>query len=82
MTNGEFSWRGHPGCGDDRHLASLEIAQARRLLDPQAGSLRHFHVMNRIKFHVKKATTSKWSLGISGVRAGRFCRCCRRSSGC
>ncbi len=32
----------------------VEIAQARRLLDPQSGSLRHFHVMNRIKFHVKK----------------------------
>ena len=32
----------------------VEIAQARRLLDPQAGSLRHIHVMNRIKFHVKK----------------------------
>jgi len=32
----------------------VEIAQARRLLDPQAGNLRHFHVMNRIKFHVKK----------------------------
>ncbi len=32
----------------------VEIAQARRRLAPQAGSLRHFHVMNRIKFHVKK----------------------------
>ena len=32
----------------------VEIAQAIRLLAPQAGSLRHFHVMNRIKFHVKK----------------------------
>jgi len=35
-------------------ILPVEIAQARRLLDPQAGSLRHFHVMNRIKFHVKK----------------------------
>ena len=32
----------------------VEIAQARRLLALQARSLRHFHVMNRIKFHVKK----------------------------
>jgi len=35
-------------------ILPVEIAQARRLLAPQAGSLRHFHVMNRIKFHVKK----------------------------
>src|SRR5438270_337784 len=28
--------------------------QARRLLVPPSGSLRHFHAMNRIKFHVKK----------------------------
>jgi large subunit ribosomal protein L24 len=35
-------------------ILPVEIAQARRLLDPQAESLRHFHVMNRIKFHVKK----------------------------
>jgi len=35
-------------------ILPVEIARARRLLDPQAGSLRHFHVMNRIKFHVKK----------------------------
>jgi large subunit ribosomal protein L24 len=35
-------------------ILPVEIAQARRLLDPQAGNLRHFHVMNRIKFHVKK----------------------------
>jgi large subunit ribosomal protein L24 len=35
-------------------ILPVEIAQARRLLDPQSGSLRHFHVMNRIKFHVKK----------------------------
>ena len=33
---------------------SVEIAQARRLLASQAGSLCHFHLMNRIKFHVKK----------------------------
>ena len=35
-------------------ILPVEIAQARRFLDPQAGNLRHFHVMNRIKFHVKK----------------------------
>jgi large subunit ribosomal protein L24 len=35
-------------------ILPVEIARARRLLDPQSGSLRHFHVMNRIKFHVKK----------------------------
>ena len=35
-------------------ILPVEIAQARRLLATQAGSLRHFHVMNRIKFHVKK----------------------------
>jgi large subunit ribosomal protein L24 len=35
-------------------ILPVETAQARRLLDRQAGSLRHFHVMNRIKFHVKK----------------------------
>jgi len=35
-------------------ILPVEIAQARRLLDPQAGNLRHFHAMNRIKFHVKK----------------------------
>src|SRR5438477_7207221 len=28
--------------------------QARRLLVPPSGSPRHFHAMNRIKFHVKK----------------------------
>ena len=32
----------------------MEIAQARRLLAPQAGRLCHVHLMNRIKFHVKK----------------------------
>ena len=35
-------------------ILSVEIAQARRLLASQAGSLCHFHLMNRIKFHVKK----------------------------
>jgi large subunit ribosomal protein L24 len=35
-------------------ILPVEIAQARPLLALQAGSLRHFHVMNRIKFHVKK----------------------------
>jgi large subunit ribosomal protein L24 len=35
-------------------ILPVEIAQARRLLALRAGSLRHFHVMNRIKFHVKK----------------------------
>jgi large subunit ribosomal protein L24 len=35
-------------------ILPVEIAQARRLLAPQAGSLCHFHRMNRIKFHVKK----------------------------
>jgi large subunit ribosomal protein L24 len=35
-------------------ILPVEITQARRLLAQQAGSLRHFHVMNRIKFHVKK----------------------------
>ena len=33
---------------------SVEIAQARRLLARQAASLCHVHLMNRIKFHVKK----------------------------
>ena len=32
----------------------VEEMQARRLLVPPSGSLRHFHAMNRIKFHVKK----------------------------
>jgi large subunit ribosomal protein L24 len=35
-------------------ILSVEIAQARRLLARQAGSLCHVHLMNRIKFHVKK----------------------------
>ena len=35
-------------------ILSVEIAQARRLLASQAGSLCHFHLMNRIKFHVRK----------------------------
>ena len=35
-------------------ILSVEIAQARRLLASQVGSLCHFHLMNRIKFHVKK----------------------------
>src|SRR5436189_5513937 len=35
-------------------ILAVEIAQARRLQDTQAGRLCHVHLMNRIKFHVKK----------------------------
>jgi large subunit ribosomal protein L24 len=35
-------------------ILPVEITQARRLLAPQAGSLCHFYLMNRIKFHVRK----------------------------
>ena len=38
--------------------------------------------MNRIKFHVKKGDNVEVISGISVVRAGRFCRCCRRRSAC